>query len=124
MPLPSVVVAQAWTPWGGVSKARMNEVVQEVGLYINTKRSGKARKESKVKQGEMRIMCSSGDDTIFWDPQDQKSIDNAKAKFDKYVKKGYKVFRLDEKDKKSGRALTEFPTFAAKLLFVPVFQGG
>lgn len=77
-----------------------------------------------MKQGEMRIMCSSGDDTIFWDPQDQKSIDNAKAKFDKYVKKGYKVFRLDEKDKKSGRALTEFPTFAAKLLFVPVFQGG
>ena len=77
-----------------------------------------------MKQGEMRIMCSSGDDTILWDPQSQKSIDNAKKKFDEYVKKGYKVYRLDEKDKKSGRQLTEFPTFAAKLLFVPKIVGG
>ena len=77
-----------------------------------------------MKQGEMRVMCSSGDDTILWDPQSQKSIDNAKKKFDEYVKKGYKVYRLDGKDKKTGRQLTEFPTFAAKLLFVPKIVGG
>ena len=77
-----------------------------------------------MKQGEMRVMCNLGDDTIFWDPQDDKSIENAKIKFDKYLKKGYKCYRLDEKDKKSGRQLTEFPTFAAKVLFVPKIVGG
>ena len=77
-----------------------------------------------MKQGELIIMCSKGDDTIYWDPQDDKSIKNAKEKFDKYIKKGFKVFRIDEEGKKSGRQLKNFPTFAAKLLLIPVMVGG
>ena len=77
-----------------------------------------------MKQGELIVMDSSGDDTIYWDPQDDKSIKNAKKKFDEYIKKGYKVFRIDEGGKKSGRMLKEFPTFAAKLLFIPAMVGG
>jgi len=72
----------------------------------------------------MRIMCSSGDDTIHWDPQSDKSVENARKQFDKYVKKGYKVYRIDDKGKKAGREIKEFPTFAAKLVFVPRIVGG
>ena len=77
-----------------------------------------------MERGEMRVMCSLGDDTIYWDPQDDKSVENARKKFDKYVKDGFTVYRIDEKDKKSGRKIKEFPTFAAKLLFIPPIAGG
>ena len=77
-----------------------------------------------MERGEIRIFDASGDDTIYWDPQDDKSVENARKKFDKYVKKGYRVFRLNEKDQKMGREVKEFPTFAAKLLFIPMLAGG
>lgn len=75
-------------------------------------------------RGEIIIMDSSGDDNVYWDPQNDKSIENARKKFEKYIKKGYAAFRLNEKENKIGRALKEFPTFAAKLVFIPPMAGG
>lgn len=77
-----------------------------------------------MKQGVMEIMCSRGDDKIFWDPDDDKQVDNAKNEFDKYLKKGYMCFRMDNDGNKAGRKITKFPSHAARLLFVPALQGG
>lgn len=74
--------------------------------------------------GEMRILCSSGDDNIFWDPDDDKSIFNAEKKFNDYLKKGYTAFRMDDDGNKAGKKITVFPPHAARLLFIPRAVGG
>lgn len=74
--------------------------------------------------GEMMVLSQSGDDKISWDPNDDKSTDFAEKQFNEYRKKGYKAFRLDDKNKKTGFMITEFPPHAAKLLFIPKIVGG
>jgi hypothetical protein len=74
--------------------------------------------------GVMRVLSSEGDSEISWDPDSDKSIANAKAKFKKYLGKGYKAFRLDGKGNKRGRAILDFPPHAAELLFIPPIVGG
>lgn len=74
--------------------------------------------------GEIRILCHLGDDKISWDPKDDKSTDFAEKEFNRYIKEGYKAYRLDEKGKKSGWPITEFPPHASKLLFIPKVVGG
>lgn len=74
--------------------------------------------------GEMRIMCSIGDKKVEWDPQDDKSINNARKKFKDYLKKGYKIYRTDSSGKKRGWFVKEFPPHAGILVLIPPLVGG
>ena len=75
-------------------------------------------------KGEMKILSSEGDTNIFWDPDSDKSIANAKGKFKKLLGKGYKAFRLDGKGGKQGGPILDFPSHAAELLLIPPMAGG
>lgn len=77
-----------------------------------------------MKLGVMEVLCSKGDDKIFWDPDSDKQIEDARKQFDSYIKKGYTCFRMDDKGNKAGRKITRFPEHAARLLFVPRLAGG
>ena len=72
----------------------------------------------------IRVMDGTGDSHIYWDPQDDKSIKNAKKKFEDFVKKGYKPYRVDGEEKKTGWPLKDFPEFAGTLVLIPPMAGG
>lgn len=74
--------------------------------------------------GVMSILTGNGDDKVYWDPDDDKSTDNAERQFNEYIKKGYTAFRMDDKGNKAGRKITEFPPHASRLLFTPRAVGG
>lgn len=74
--------------------------------------------------GEMRILCSLGDEKISWDVNNQKSVDWAESEFKRLIKEGHKAFRLNEEGEKTGWQITEFPPHASKLLFIPKIAGG
>lgn len=75
-------------------------------------------------KGVMEILCSKGDDKVFWSPDDDKQVEDARRQFDEYLKKGYTCFRMDNEGNKAGRKITEFPKHAARLLFIPRMVGG
>ena len=80
------------------------------------------RKE--VAMGEMIILTHEGDTNIMWDPDSDKSIRNAKKKFNDLLGKGYKAFRMSSKGKKQGSFILDFPPHAAELLLIPPMVGG
>lgn len=74
----------------------------------------------------MRIMSPiEGDDHVTWDPEDPKSVEKAKAKFDKAIKKGHKAFKVVyEKVQKTGEQIHEFDPAHKEILLVPQMAGG
>jgi hypothetical protein len=74
--------------------------------------------------GRMAFLSSQGDSEIFWDADSDKSIENAKKKFKKFLGDGYKAFRMDPKGKKRGRQIFDFPPHAGELLLIPPIVGG
>ena len=74
--------------------------------------------------GVMQILCSLGDDKYSWDPESDKSITDAEKEFNKYLKRGYTAFRMDNDGNEAGRKITKFPPHAARLLFIPRAVGG
>jgi hypothetical protein len=75
--------------------------------------------------GEMRFLSHEGDSkAIEWDPQDDKSIEVARKKFNEFLAKGYKAFRMDSKGKKTGWPIKDFPVHAANLMLIPMLAGG
>ena len=74
--------------------------------------------------GELCVLCSLGDEKVTWDPEDQDSIDKAEEKFNTMLKKGHKAYRIGGDGKKTGKAITVFPPFAARVLLIPPVMGG
>ena len=81
-------------------------------------------KQKGGNMGEMRVLSFEGDSNIFWDPDSDKSIANARRKFKDYLGKGFKAFRISGKGKKQGSPILDFPPHAAELLLIPPIAGG
>ncbi len=72
---------------------------------------------------EMAVMGQEGDTKMMWNPQNTFEVEQAKKQFKDYRDKGYLAFRVG-KDGEQGEQLREFDPTAAKMIFVPQFQGG
>ena len=70
--------------------------------------------------GEMRVLCSLGDERITWDPDSDKSIDMAEERFNELLKDGHKAFRIGGDGKKTGTPIKVFPPHAGRILMIPV----
>lgn len=75
----------------------------------------------------MAIMGEDGDTKIVWDPDKQDEVDNAKATYERLVKKGFLVYSVRTKGKKTGEKnhkLSDFDPDEEMLIFVPPIVGG
>ena len=80
--------------------------------------------EEKVERGVMKILSTSGDDRITWDPRYQEEVEFARKQFNELLAKGYLAFLVDKKDKTQGRKITEFTPLAGELIMTPPMRGG
>lgn len=81
------------------------------------------RTEAEPGDFEMAVMGQEGDTKAMWNPQNTFEVEQAKIQYDAYRKKGYLAFRVDAKGEKDTQ-MTEWDPTAAKIIFVPQFQGG
>lgn len=81
------------------------------------------RTEAQPGDFEMAVMGKEGDVKQMWNPQNDFEVKQAKKQFDDYRKEKYVAFRVDKEGNK-GEQMTEFDPTAAKMIFVPAFQGG
>ena len=80
--------------------------------------------EEKVGRGLMRILSTSGDDRITWDPRYQEEVEFARKQFNELLAKGYLAFQLNKKDKTKGVKITEFTPLAGEIIMTPPMRGG
>ena len=74
--------------------------------------------------GEMRILASSGDKKIQWNPQAEAEVEVAEMAFDKLVnEEGYKAFKV-KKDGSKGGMVKKFKADLGMLIMIPVAAGG
>jgi hypothetical protein len=78
--------------------------------------------EIKIK-GVLKVMGENGDDRVLWDPDDQKQVMKAGTRFAELVKKGFRMFLMDDTGKK-GKQITDFDPSAGAILAVPAMVGG
>lgn len=73
---------------------------------------------------QLSIMDPTGDTKILWDPDDETSVEVARAAFEKAIKKGYVAYAVTGKGDK-GRQLREFdPEEAGMIIMRPAMAGG
>lgn len=78
-------------------------------------------------QGTMKIMDPvAGDEEVTWDPEDEKSIEKAKTKFDKAVKAGKRAFKVVESTvRQKGEQVTKFdPSHTQGYIVAAPLAGG
>jgi hypothetical protein len=80
--------------------------------------------EEKVERGVMKILSTSGDDKISWDPRYKEEVEFARKQFDELLAKGYLAFSIDKKDKTKGQKITEFTPLAGEIIMTPPMRGG
>jgi len=73
--------------------------------------------------GELRILCSTGDQKIQWDPQSEDEVEVAELSFDRLKAKGYKAYEV-EKTGEKGKEITKFKKKAGMIIMAPVIAGG
>jgi hypothetical protein len=73
--------------------------------------------------GELRILCTEGDQKVVWDPNNKDQVEVARMTFDKLKEKNYKAYSVDKK----GEPLKEIKKFkpsAGSLIMTPAIAGG
>jgi hypothetical protein len=65
---------------------------------------------------ELVILTSDGDETLTWDPVDQASTEQARAKFEELQKAGYEFFEAAET---RGKRVTLFTPGLGRLIAAP-----
>ena len=75
-------------------------------------------KANKVFKKVLKILCEKGDERIVWDKEDGKEGKQAKAKFEEFMKKGYKAYSVDRNGNKN-RRIEEFDVDAEEVLMIP-----
>jgi len=71
----------------------------------------------------MAVMGQEGDTKQMWNPNNTFEVEQAEKQFKEYRAKGYVAFRVTA-DGGQGEQMREFDPTAAKVIFVPQFQGG
>lgn len=71
----------------------------------------------------MAVMGQEGDTKQMWNPQNDFEVEQARKLFKAYRERKYVAFRVNA-DGTQGEQMTEFDPTAAKVIFVPQFQGG
>lgn len=78
-------------------------------------------------QHHMAVMGQDGDTKIVWDPDKQDEVDNAKATYERLLKKGYLVYSVKTKGKNTGEKnhkISKFDPDEEMLIFIPPIVGG
>ena len=70
-----------------------------------------------------RILDTTGDTRIIWDPDNEHEVSNARRTFDDLIKKGFRAFSVTKKGDKDVQVKTFDPS-AEKLIMQPAMQGG
>jgi hypothetical protein len=65
-----------------------------------------------------------GDLKLEWDKLNKKSVEVARAAFDKAISRGLRAFRVDPKGNKEGEALRAFDVDAEEILLIAPIAGG
>ena len=74
--------------------------------------------------GEMRVLDTSGDTKVVWDPDNEDECDAAEAQFNSLIKKGFTAFEVGKRGKKTDDKVTKWDPELGKLIMVPRMQGG
>ena len=73
--------------------------------------------------GEMRILCSEGDNKVIWDHSNEDEVEVAEMMFDKLKKKDYKAYKVDKKGEPA-KEINKFNPKLGKLIMTPPIGGG
>lgn len=73
--------------------------------------------------GEIRALCTDGDNKVIWDPSNEDEVEVAKMMFDKLKKKDYKAYNVDKKGEPS-KEIKKFNPKAGKIIMTPPVGGG
>jgi len=73
--------------------------------------------------GEMAVLGKEGDTKFMWDPKVDFEVDDARARFDKYIKEGYLAFHVDKEGNKA-KPMKKFDPKAGKIILTPAPTGG
>jgi hypothetical protein len=73
--------------------------------------------------GELRTLCSDGDQKIIWDSDNEDEVEVAEMSFDKLMEKDYTAYKVNKKGEK-GRKIKKFDPDAGKIIMVPPIGGG
>jgi hypothetical protein len=79
--------------------------------------------EEKKSTGRFTYLCELGDKSMVWDRDDADQVKEAKEKFDKWIAKGHKIFKIVGKKKKQV-PVTEFDPKAEELLVIQTTKKG
>lgn len=66
--------------------------------------------------GVMQVICAAGDEVIEWDPNDNESVQRAKAEWDRLKKEGFEFY---EPVQSKGKRLTRFSKGLGHLIAAP-----
>jgi hypothetical protein len=78
----------------------------------------------------MNVLDTTGHTTITWDTRDPASVNDARAKFDEMIGRGYSAFAMEvvEDDgvvvEEKGRRIDEFDPSDGKVMMIPQLRGG
>ena len=70
----------------------------------------------------LRVLDSTGDSTITWNPGNQTEVDVARAAFDAAKRKGYLAYT--DVDGGQGEVLRDFDPQAGAIIMAPALAGG
>jgi hypothetical protein len=73
--------------------------------------------------GELRIIDSTGDTKINFDPKNRDEVEAAEAQFDTLTEKGFTAYHV-EKDGSKGKVMKKFDSKAGLIIMVPTLAGG
>lgn len=65
----------------------------------------------------MRVLDDNGDTRLVWNRRDQGEVEEARAKFDEYVKKGYRAY-LCRSDGSKGRRIETFDSLLEEMILM------
>jgi len=80
-------------------------------------------KAQKTTKKVMKILNDKGDERVVWEKENGKQAKEAKSRFLKLIKDGYKAYSVDRKGEKN-RRIEEFDIDAEEILMVPVTAKG
>lgn len=75
--------------------------------------------------GCLSVLDRTGDTRLMWDKGNKDEVDNAKATFERLVKKGkHLAFKAVGKKGEQGEQIKEFDPTAERIILVPQMAGG
>lgn len=74
--------------------------------------------------GEMCMMNGRGDFRVTWNPNDLRSVEDAKAEFDRLLKAGNLIFAVDPLNDSRGKQIKKFDPLVQKVIVSPPMAGG